>query len=122
MNLQINSIKSNKDLKAVLEKWNKKILPFLPKWLDDLARQTGVIQRKRGIGSAADLLKILFYMHVQIFLSVFWLLLLVHLEYPIFPILYGENTFQNRQVFCMKSFILCYHHFFHRHIYMLLER
>lgn len=60
MNLQINSTKSNKDLQAVLEKWNKKILPFLPKWLDDLARQTGVIQRKRGIGSAADLLKILF--------------------------------------------------------------
>ena len=60
MNLQTNSTKLNKDLQEVLKKWNKKILPFLPKWLDDLARQTGAIQRKRGIGSATDLLKILF--------------------------------------------------------------
>lgn len=60
MNLHTNSTKLNKDLQEVFEKWNKKILPFLPKCLDDLAKQTKVIQRKRGIGSAADLLKILF--------------------------------------------------------------
>lgn len=37
MNLQINSTKLNKDLQAVLEKWNNKILPFLLKCLDALA-------------------------------------------------------------------------------------
>ena len=60
MNLQNDSIKLEKDLQAVMEKWDKKILPHLPKNLDDLAKKTGVIQRKRGVHSAADLLKILF--------------------------------------------------------------
>lgn len=60
MNLQNDSNKLNKDLQEVFERWNKKILPFLPNCLDELARQTGAIQRKRGIDSAIDLLKILF--------------------------------------------------------------
>lgn len=60
MNLQNNFTKSEKELQGVLEKWNKKILPNLPKNLDELAKKTGVVQRKRGIRSASDLLKILF--------------------------------------------------------------
>lgn len=60
MNLQSNSTKLNKNLQEAFKKWDKKILPFLPKCLDELAGQTGAIQRKRGIGSAADLLKMLF--------------------------------------------------------------
>ena len=43
-----------------MEKWNKKILPNLPEHLAELASQTGAIQRKREIRSAADLLKLLF--------------------------------------------------------------
>ena len=60
MNSQNNSTKLNEDLQEVMEKWNEKILPFLPEGLDELALQTGAIQRKRGIHSALDLLKILF--------------------------------------------------------------
>ncbi len=60
MNLQNHSAKLKKDLQEVLEKWDKKILPYLPENLDELAVKTGVMQRKRGINSATDLLKILF--------------------------------------------------------------
>lgn len=37
-----------KNLQEVLDKWNKKILPNLPEHLDELASQTGAIQRKRA--------------------------------------------------------------------------
>ena len=57
MNLLNNSTKFEKDLRDVLENWNKKILPYPPGNLNKLARKTGVIQRKRGINSAAELLE-----------------------------------------------------------------
>lgn len=60
MNLYNNLNRMEKNLQEVLDKWNKKILPNLPEHLDELASQTGAIQRKRGIRSAADLLKLLF--------------------------------------------------------------
>lgn len=60
MNLQNNYNKLNKNLQENMEKWDKKIVPFLPEGLDELAIQTGAMQRKRGIHSAIDLLKILF--------------------------------------------------------------
>ncbi len=41
------------------KKWNKKILLHLPKNLDELAKKTKSMQRKRSICSAANLLKIL---------------------------------------------------------------
>ncbi len=60
MNLQNNFTRLDKNLKEVLEKWDKKILPFLPECLDGLARKTGAVQRKRGVCSASCLLKMLF--------------------------------------------------------------
>jgi len=36
-------------LQEVLEKWDKKILPYLPENLDGLAVKTGVMQRKHGM-------------------------------------------------------------------------
>ncbi len=69
MNLQNNSNRQNKNLQDVLKKWDEKILPHLPKNLEELVLNTGTLQRKRGIRSAADLLKILF-MHARKFLSV----------------------------------------------------
>lgn len=60
MNLQNDSTKLDRNLQEVIEKWNEKIVPHLPETLDELANKTGVIQRKRGINSATDLLKVLF--------------------------------------------------------------
>ena len=60
MNLQNNFTRLDKNLKEVLEKWDKKILPFLPECLDGLARKTGAVQRKRRLCSASGLLKMLF--------------------------------------------------------------
>ena len=60
MNLQNNSNRQNKNLQDVLKKWDEKILPHIPKNLEELVLNTGTLQRKRGIRSAADLLKILF--------------------------------------------------------------
>ena len=69
MNLQNNFNRQNKNLQDVLKKWDEKILPHLPENLEELAFKTGALQRKRGIRSATDLLKILF-MHARKFLSV----------------------------------------------------
>lgn len=60
MNLQNNSNRQNKNLQEILKKWDEKILPYFPKNLDELALKTNALQRKRGIRSATDLLKILF--------------------------------------------------------------
>ncbi len=60
MNLQKNFNNSDKDLQAVLETWDRKILPHLPKELDVTACQSGIMHRKRGIHPASDLLKALF--------------------------------------------------------------
>lgn len=57
MNLPNDSIKSEKDLQEVIEKWDKKFLPYLPEQWEELAKQTGILYRKRGIRSAADMLK-----------------------------------------------------------------
>ena len=57
MDLQNNSNRQNKNLQDVLKKWDEKI-PHLPKNLEELVLNTGTLQRKRGICSAADLLKI----------------------------------------------------------------
>ncbi len=48
MNLQNHFAKPQKDLQEAIEKWNKKILPHLPKNLDELAKKAKAMQRKRG--------------------------------------------------------------------------
>lgn len=93
MNLQNDSTKMNPLLQEHLNIWDKKILPHLPKQLGELAAQTGAVQRKRGIRSAQDLLKYCFCMPVLTFLSAYWQLPLVHLEFQMFLTLLGENVF-----------------------------
>ena len=60
MNSQDNSTKMANLLQEHLNLWNTKILPYLPKNIDQLAAQTNAMQRKRGIRCACDLLKIFF--------------------------------------------------------------
>lgn len=60
MNSQNNSTKMAKLLQEHLNLWDTKILPHLPNNIDQLAAQTVALQRKRGIHSACDLLKIFF--------------------------------------------------------------
>lgn len=60
MNLQNNFTKSNNNIQEVLKNWDHKILPHLPKQLDETAKRTGAMQRKRGVCSAVDLLRMLF--------------------------------------------------------------
>ncbi len=43
MDLQNNFTQLDKNLQEVLEKWDKKILPFLPGCLDGLAKKTGAV-------------------------------------------------------------------------------
>ena len=47
-------------LQEHLNLWDNKIFPHLPQNTDELAAQTDTLQRKRGIRSAWDLLKIFF--------------------------------------------------------------
>lgn len=60
MNLQNNYIKQEKYLQEVLHNWDKKIQGKLPEELEEIAKQTGSISRKRGVKTAEDLLKMLF--------------------------------------------------------------
>ena len=72
MNLQNNFTKMDKFLQEHLKVWDYKILPHFPDNLDEIAAQAGVLQRKRGIHSVYDLLKLFFFMHVPAFPSVSW--------------------------------------------------
>lgn len=60
MNLQNDSTRLNSSIQETLKNWDKKILPYLPQQIDEMAKRTGALQRKRGVCSAADLLKMLF--------------------------------------------------------------
>lgn len=60
MNLQNHSTKSNDNIQGVLKNWDNKILPHLPQQMDETAKRTGAIQRKRGVCSAVDLLRMFF--------------------------------------------------------------
>ena len=60
MNSQDNSTKMAKRLQEHLHLWDTKVLPYLPQNIHQLAAQTGALQRKRGVHSACDLLKLFF--------------------------------------------------------------
>lgn len=60
MNLQNDSNKLENCLQEAFKNWDNKILPHLPQQMDAMAKRTGVMQRKRGICSAIDLLRMLF--------------------------------------------------------------
>lgn len=52
--------KLNSMIQEVFKNWDHKILPHLPGQMDEMAKRTGVMQRKRGVRSAVDLLRMLF--------------------------------------------------------------
>ena len=60
MNLLFYCTKSKEKLQEISQTWEQEILPHLPKNLENLAKKSGSFQRKRGISSAVDFLKILF--------------------------------------------------------------
>jgi hypothetical protein len=60
MNLQNNFNKLNSKIQEVFENWDNKILPHLPQQMDEMAKRTGALHRKRGVCSSIDLLRILF--------------------------------------------------------------
>ena len=60
MNFQNNFTKQNSNIQEIFKHWDNKILPHLPDQIDEMAKRTGAIQRKRGVCSAIDLLRMLF--------------------------------------------------------------
>lgn len=94
MKLQNNFTKMDGILQEYSNLWDNKIFPHLPQNTDELAAQTDTLQRKRGIRSAWDLLKIFLSMHVLTVLSVSWRVPHMHLGSPVFLILHGESAFQ----------------------------
>ena len=60
MNLRNVFTKMDKFLQEHLKIWDYKILPHFPDNLDETAAQSGALQRKRGIHSVYDLLKLFF--------------------------------------------------------------
>lgn len=60
MNFQNNFTKRNCNIQETFKNWDNKILLHLPDQMDEMAKRTGTIQRKRGVCSAIDLLRILF--------------------------------------------------------------
>ena len=60
MNLQNDFNKLNSKIKEVFKNWDNKLLPHLPLHMDEIAKRTGALQRKRGVCSCVDLLRMLF--------------------------------------------------------------
>ena len=60
MNLLSYSTKTMEKLQAISQTWEKEILPHLPQNLELLAQSSGILQRKRNIFSAIQLLKVFF--------------------------------------------------------------
>ena len=60
MNLQNDSTILNDSIQDVFKNWDNKILSHLPSNLDEMAKSTGILLRKRGISCAVDLLRMLF--------------------------------------------------------------
>ena len=60
MNLQNNFTKLNSSIQESFKNWDNKILPYLPQQMDEMAKRTGAMQRKRGVCSCVDLLRMLF--------------------------------------------------------------
>ena len=60
MNLQTYSTKMAPSLQQVFSLWNEKILPLLPKQLETIAQQHQLLQRKRVLTSAFDMLRMFF--------------------------------------------------------------
>jgi len=60
MNLQNHVTKPDKNVQEISDNWNKIIFPHLPENLDKIAKQEGILKRKRGLRSVANLLKVLF--------------------------------------------------------------
>ena len=60
MNLQNDFNKLDSKIQEVFENWDNKILPYLPLQMDEMAKRTGAMHRKRGVCSCVDLLRMLF--------------------------------------------------------------
>ena len=60
MNFQNDFNKLNNKIQEVFKNWDNKILPHLPQHMDEIAKRTGALQRKRGVCSCVDLLRMLF--------------------------------------------------------------
>ena len=60
MNLQNDFNKLDSKIQEVFENWDNKILPHLPQQMDEMAKRTGALHRKRGVCSSIDLLRMLF--------------------------------------------------------------
>ena len=60
MNLQNDFNKLDSKIQEVFENWDNKILPHLPQQMDEMAKRTGALHRKRGVCSSIGLLRILF--------------------------------------------------------------
>lgn len=60
MNLQNHYTKSNHNVQEIFKNWDNQILPHLPQQIEEIAKRTHAMQRKRGVCSCTDLLKMLF--------------------------------------------------------------
>ena len=49
MNLQNGFNKLNSSIQEVFKDWDNKILPHLSQQMDEMAKRTGVMQKKRGV-------------------------------------------------------------------------
>ena len=60
MNLQNDFNKLDSKIQEIFKNWDNKILPHLPQQMDEMAKRTGALHRKRGVCSCVNLLRMLF--------------------------------------------------------------
>ena len=108
MNLQNDFNKLDSKIQEVFENWDNKILPHLPQQMDEMAKRTGALHRKRGVCSCVDLLRMLFLYASSNFPSVSLRLPPVPLESPLFLTPPGGSVFPKLRFSCVKYSIPCF--------------
>lgn len=106
MNLQNVFTKMDKFLQEHLKIWDYKIPSHFPDNLDKTAAQSGALQRKRGIHSVYDLLK-LFFLYACSSLSFRVMGQPVRLEYPLFLTPPYVKVFQRQRLFSIRFSTPC---------------
>lgn len=106
MNLRNDFTKMDKFLQEHLKIWDYKIPSHFPDNLDKTAAQSGALQRKRGIHSVYDLLK-LFFLYACSSLSFRVLGQSVRLEYPLFLAPPYVKGFQRQPLFSIRFSTPC---------------
>ena len=120
MNLQNDFNKLDSKIQEVFENWDNKILPHLPQQMDEMAKRTGALHRKRGVCSCVDLLRMLFLYASSNFSFRILAAAACALGISTISDTAWRKRFPKLRLSCVKYSIPCFPPFFRQRIFLLL--